>query len=134
MKVFSKKTKKILHIVFRSSFKSMNNNITDKKEFLQFSAYKFNKGKIISSHKHLLKKKIPKLIKIQESWVIISGSVKVFFYDTDNKFLCKKILKKGDASISFAGGHKLEVLENKTKIYEYKNGPYEGSNNDLQYF
>ena len=88
---------------------------------------------MIERHKHLYKKKIPKVIKIQESWVIISGLAMVIYYDLDNKILLKKTLKPGDVSITLDGSHKLKILKNNTRIYEFKNGPYEGSVNDLKY-
>ena len=45
----------------------------------------------------------------------------------------KVTLKPGDISITFEGGHKLEILKNNTVIYEHKNGPYEGQKKDLKY-
>ena len=78
-------------------------------------------------------KKIPKRVKTQESWVVISGLAQVSYYDLDNKILLKKTLKAGDVSITFEGSHKLKILKNDTRIYEFKNGPYEGTVNDLKY-
>ena len=37
-------------------------------------------------------------------------------------------------SITFEGGHKIDVLKNNTLIYEHKTGPYEGQKKDLLYF
>ena len=70
---------------------------------------------------------------VQESWTLIKGSAKVVFYDLNDKFLTSKIIKPSDVSITFEGGHKLEILKNKTIIYEHKNGPYEGQKKDLRY-
>ena len=50
-----------------------------------------------------------------------------------NKFLTSKTLKPGDVSITFEGGHKLDILKDNTVIYEHKNGPYEGQKKDLRY-
>ena len=134
LKVFSKiNKKKLLHIVFRPSHKSQRINITPEKEFLQISSLKFSKNKIINAHKHLnhdmLKKKRP----IQESWILIKGLAKISFFDLNKKLLKIKILKPGDISVSFAGAHKLQIMKNNTRIYEYKTGPYKGSNKDLKF-
>ena len=63
----------------------------------------------------------------QESWVIIRGSVKCSFYDTDGAILAEPILNVGDCSITLAGGHTYSILEDETLVYEYKTGPYKGS-------
>ena len=51
----------------------------------------------------------------------------------NDKFLTSKTLKPGDVSITFEGGHKLDILKDNTVIYEHKNGPYEGQKKDLRY-
>jgi len=66
--------------------------------------------------------------------LVIKGSVKVTLYDLNDKILSTKILKPGDVSITFEGGHKIDVLKNNTIIYEHKTGPYEGQKKDLVYF
>lgn len=43
-------------------------------------------------------------------------------------------MKPGDISITFLGGHKLEVKKKGTILFEYKTGPYKGNTNDLKYF
>jgi len=134
VEIFSKvKKEKVLHILFTPNIKTKTINITNPKELLQLSFFNFKKDRVIERHKHLYKKKIPKVIKIQESWVIISGLAMVIYYDLDNKILLKKTLKPGDVSITLDGSHKLKILKNNTRIYEFKNGPYEGSVNDLKY-
>ena len=66
----------------------------------------------------------------QESWVVIRGSVKVYYFDTDMNLLETHILKAGDASFTLEGGHNYEILEDDTLVYEYKTGPYEGQAKD----
>ena len=58
---------------------------------------------------------------------------KISFFDLNKKLLKTKILKPGDISVSFAGAHKLQIMKNNTRIYEYKTGPYKGSNKDLKF-
>ena len=64
---------------------------------------------------------------------MIKGLAKVTFFDLNDNFLFSTVLKPGDLSITFQGGHKIDLLKNNTIIYEHKNGPYEGQKKDLIY-
>ena len=92
-----------------------------------------NKKNIFLPHKHFWKSNKQKKRIVQESWTLIKGSAKVSFFDLDDKYLTSKTLKPGDISITFEGGHKLDILKDNTIIYEHKNGPYEGQKKDLKY-
>ena len=134
-KIFSKiKKKKLLHIIFSPSKKNQRINISPDGEFMQLCYLNLNKENKFLPHKHFWKINKEKKKIVQESWLLIKGSAKVSFYDLDNKFLISKILKPGEVSITFAGGHKLDILKDDTIIYEHKNGPYEGQQKDLKYF
>ena len=43
-------------------------------------------------------------------------------------------MKPGDISVTHFGGHKLEIKEKGSILYEYKTGPYKGNSKDLKYF
>lgn len=62
--------------------------------------------------------------------MVIRGSVKAHFFDTDMQLLETHILQAGDASFTLEGGHTYEILEDDTLVYEYKTGPYEGQEKD----
>ena len=64
--------------------------------------------------------------------IVIKGSVKCKFYDTDNTLIAEPILMPGDASFTLYGGHTYEILEEGTIVYEYKTGPYEGQELDKE--
>ena len=100
---------------------------------MQLCYLNLNKKNKFLPHKHFWKTNKKKKIIVQESWLLIKGSAKVLLYDLDDKFLTSKTLKPGEISITFAGGHKLDILKNNTIIYEHKNGPYEGQQKDLKY-
>ena len=134
-KIFSKiNKKKLLHIIFSPKKNIQRINISPEKEFLQAGLLNMRKGKKILPHKHFWKKNFQKKRIVQESWIVISGQAKVYLYDINDKFLTSKILKPGDISITFEGGHKMDILKNNTRIYEFKTGPYEGPKKDLRYF
>ena len=138
MKIYNSKInpKKILHIVYRlEDFNKMINNsrsdIVEPEQFIQLSALKLKKNQTFKPHFHLWKEGEKKVI-AQESWVVISGSVKCKFYDLDGKLLEESILKKGDCSITLEGGHNYKILEDNTFVYEFKTGPYKGQKLDKE--
>jgi hypothetical protein len=87
------------------------------------------KGKTFKPHKHIWKNRTNNVI-AQESWIVIKGSVKCIFYDTDDRIIATPTLYPGDASFTLEGGHNYEILEDDTLVYEYKTGPYEGQKLD----
>ena len=70
---------------------------------------------------------------IQESWILIKGAAKITYFDTNNIKIKKFSMCPGDISITFSGGHELEILKKGSILYEYKTGPYKGTNKDLKY-
>ena len=133
-KIFSKvKKNKLLHIIFSPQKKNERINISHENEFLQFCYLNLNKDDKFLPHKHFWKKDIKKKRIVQESWLVVKGLAKVTLYDLNDKVLSTEVLKPGEISITFEGGHKLEILKNNTIIYEHKTGPYEGQKKDLVY-
>ena len=133
-KIYSKiKKNKILHIFFRPTKKNLRINISDEDQFLQLCYLNYDRNKKFRSHKHFWKKNIKNKIIVQESWLLIKGLARVYYYDLDDKFISSKTLKPGDISSTYAGGHKLKILKDDTSIYEHKTGPYEGQKKDLIY-
>lgn len=134
-KIYSiQKKKKLIHIFYRFKNEVKTKNLTPEKEFLQTSIIRFDEKKIINSHYHLrhdiLKMKRP----IQESWILIKGKAKISYFDVNKIFLKSFSMLPGDISITFYGGHKLEIQKKGTILYEYKTGPYKGNIKDLKYF
>ena len=126
--------KKILHIVHRANEfynieEGHRKDIVDANEFIQLSALKMKKGQTFKPHQHIWKGGEKKVI-VQESWVVIRGSVKCIFYDTDGTIIKEPVLNVGECSITLAGGHTYSILEDDTLVYEYKTGPYKGVEND----
>jgi hypothetical protein len=119
----------LLHMVRRKSdFETQDQrfDIVDESEFIQCSSLKLKNGKTFRPHKHIEKKRTHEKQIAQESWIVIQGKVKCYFYDLDDKLIAEPILEVGDASFTLRGGHTYEILEDNTLVYEYKTGPYEG--------
>jgi len=115
----------LLHQVFRyNQISKEREDIVPENEFLQLAILKMQNGKTFKAHKHIIKEKITNIA--QESWVVIKGSVKCFFYDIDDTIIEEVILEENDLSMTFRGGHNYEILEKDTIVYEFKTGPYLG--------
>ena len=122
---------KLLHLIYtQDDFTNDRTDLVEPNNFIQCSFLKLNKGKTFRPHKHIWKEPKFKKMIAQESWVVIQGSVKAHFFDTEMRLLETRILKAGDVSFTLEGGHMLEILEDNTLVYEYKTGPYEGQVRD----
>lgn len=134
IKVKSKLDGKLLHYVYRASeFSSERTELVEPDNFIQCAYLKMNAGKSFKPHKHIWKSPTYTKVIAQESWVVIKGSVKAFFYDVDGEFLESHTLSAGDSSFTLEGGHTYEILEDDTLVYEYKTGPYTGQKNDKEF-
>ena len=131
IKIKSKVKDAVLHLVYRPDDEAeMRTELVDPAQFIQCSYLKMNEGQTFKPHKHIWKTPNYKRVIAQESWVVIRGSVKVFFYDVDGELLETHILNAGESSFTLEGGHTYEILEDHTLVYEYKTGPYEGQELD----
>lgn len=104
--------------------------IIDTENFIQCAILHMEKGKTFKPHKHIYKKRTHEKQIAQESWIVISGSVRCTFYDIDDTIIAEPVLFPGDASFTLVGGHTYVILEDDTVVYEYKTGPYEGQEFD----
>lgn len=128
-KIYSlKEPNTLLHLIYRLSDIQERTNVAPEDEFLQLASLKMKKGQTFKAHKHIIHEKTTNIA--QESWVVIKGSVKCIFYDLDDTIIAEPILKEGDCSMTFRGGHNYLILEDDTVVYEYKTGPYLGQELD----
>jgi hypothetical protein len=137
-KIFSKvDPTKLLHIVRRlediEDQQNFREDVIDPDHFIQCSTLKMEIGKTFKPHKHIEKARSYDAQIAQESWIVIRGAVKCFFYDIDDTIIATEILLDGDASFTLYGGHNYEILVDGTIVYEYKTGPYEGQALDKKF-
>jgi len=121
---------RLCHLIHRAEdFRPGRKDLIKETEFLQCAVLQFNWGKTFRPHRHVWRSW--KGLKIaQESWVVISGSVHVTFYDKEGELITTDVLRQGDASFTLEGGHNYMILEDQTKVYEFKTGPYLGQEHD----
>ena len=123
----SKINKKPLFLIkkyFKKKITKTREDLTDKNKFLQVSLLKLKKDMNFSPHVHL--SHVKKTYISNEAWIVISGKLRVIFYDLDKSKVYEDVLKRGDISILFEGGHVFQPLTKNTIIFEIKNGPYMG--------
>lgn len=99
---------------------------------LQMATLKVGEKKF-KAHRHKPKWDFQDGYITQESWVVISGAVEFTPYDTDLTEMEKHRLGPGDCVVSLLGGHNYEILEPDTIVYEFKNGPYTGVEDDKEW-
>jgi hypothetical protein len=130
-KIYSKiEPDKLLHIIIRKEdIIKGRTEVVPENNFIQCAILNMEEGKTFKPHKHIWKERTRNVI-AQESWVVISGSVKCTFFDINDSVISEPILFPGDSSFTLEGGHTYTILENDTLVYEYKTGPYEGQKLD----
>jgi hypothetical protein len=129
--IYSKKDpNKLLHLINRLDEIVDRTNVAPDEQFIQLATLRMGKGKTFKPHQHIWKSATREKIISQESWVVIQGSVTVHMYDIDGTHIGDEIIRQGDCSMTFEGGHTYTALEDDTVVYEYKTGPYTGIEND----
>lgn len=95
--------------------------ITPSEHPQQLACMSHPRGKHIDAHWHPDQKR--EIHKTQEVLIIREGSVRVDFYDQEQKYIISKVLQAGDVLFIASGGHGFEVLED-LEMVEVKTGPY----------
>ena len=134
MKKFHDSNGVLLHQIHRKEEFEGRKNLSEDPQFLQCASLKLKEGDTFIPHRHIWKSVSYEKCIAQESWIVVSGRVKLFLYDLENRLIAEEILEQGDASFTYQGGHNYLALEENTLVYEYKTGPYEGIKNDKQHF
>lgn len=121
---------KLCHMINRMDEITSRTDVAPTDQFIQLATLRMDAGKTFRPHQHIWKPVMYDRVIAQESWVVIKGSVEVSFFDTDGTLLEKQIIRQGDCSMTFEGGHTYTILEDDTVVYEYKTGPYYGQELD----
>lgn len=128
-KIYSKITNQLLHVIVHvSDFDYTRKDVSPNEEILQVSFFALPENKTFQAHKHVILER--ETDTTQESWVVISGRIRVFHYDLDDTIISEEDIGPGECTITFAGGHNYLSLEENTRVYEFKNGPYFGRDKD----
>ena len=130
--IFDPSSGDLLHEIVRLDARSLEVqslnrlDISGEGEFLQAALISIPSKHTFKAHIHLERQQTSNNFRAQESWVVISGSVRVHYYAENRTYLCTKTLEAGDLSITYRGGHGYESGESGALVYEFKTGPYLG--------
>ena len=118
----------LLHQLFKPKKIIRRINISPENESIQVSHLHLHDQQTFKPHKHIFFNREMPIA--QESWVVIEGRVKIFYYDIDDKLLTTREIIKGECTITYRGGHNYQALDENTIVYEFKTGPYYGIEKD----
>jgi len=122
---------KLLAIIITSEYSAEGIEFFTPNEFSQQLAYMNRpKGYIIQPHVHT---PVPRNVEYTHEVLFIrNGKVQVDFYDSNKKFVDKRVLKNGDVILLVGGGHGFTMLE-QTEMIEVKQGPYAGDKDKIRF-
>lgn len=107
-------------------------NLTELSQIIQASLIKMTRFQSVPKHEHLPIERYT--TGTGEGWLVLNGSFEAEIFDIDQTSLGKYLLKKFDIILMFNGGHSLYATKKNSVIFEFKNGPFKGSDSDKIYF
>ena len=96
--------------------------LTPNETFIQAGTWWYQAGKDLKAHRHILNERTAE--RTQETVIVLSVIIRIYFYNKSNSVFHQEVLKTGDICIILTVGHGYHILENNTKIVEVKNGPF----------
>jgi hypothetical protein len=101
---------------------------TENEKFVQVASWNYKKGHSTKPHSHNI---VERMSNITQEFVYVKhGSIKATLYNDKEKIIAVETLKQGNCILIFKGGHKYDILEDNTEVFEIKNGPYAGIEKD----
>ncbi len=122
--------KRLAFIIRKDAKMDAKNFPSPKEDFLQIGYMNLEKGIEIEPHMHKIWERT--IYKTQKVIYIISGKIKVNFYENKKK-IKEIIISDGDLIVLLEGGLSFEMLE-KSKYIEIKQGPYIDVTKDKEKF
>ena len=90
--------------------------------FIQVGLWQYPAGKKLKAHRH--KHNARTVTRTQEGTYVKSGRMRVTIFGEAGHKVADFVLNAGDFAVMAAGGHAYEILEERTQILEFKNGPF----------
>jgi mannose-6-phosphate isomerase-like protein (cupin superfamily) len=122
---------KLLAMIIPAEYSAEGIQFFTPNEFSQQLAY-MNRPQnyIIAPHVHT---PVPRSVDYTlEVLFVRKGKVQVDFFDSNQKYLEKRIIKTGDVILLASGGHGFTMLE-PTEMIEVKQGPYAGDKDKIRF-
>ena len=127
-RVFSaRQPDQLLHIIVNANAESSRRvDLTPADEALQMSVIPLGAGRVVKPHQHIARVLPAEERMVQESWIVVRGSIEVQLFDLDRTLLQSAVLVAGWLLVTLRGGHSLKAVSEGTVILECKPGPYLG--------
>jgi hypothetical protein len=93
-------------------------------EYIQVGTWNYAQNKVVERV----------IDRTQEVVVVMKGSLKAGIYTLEEEWLEDIIVQQGEVLILLNCGHGYEILEDDTRVFEIKNGPYLGADVDRRRF
>ncbi len=104
--------------------------LTNDSAYIQAGTWNYNKDKVLKAHRH---KNNPRMVsQTQETFILLSGKLRVDLYDENNNIFFQEELSAGDIGIILNIGHGYYILEDNTKVLEVKPGPFTSVEQDKE--
>jgi len=107
-------------------------DLNEKDKIIQASFVNVNRSHPILKHEHLPIER--HTVGTGEVWLVLKGRFEVEIFDLDQSSIGKYSVGKFDVVLISNGGHSLRALKKDSIIFECKNGPFLGSDQDKIYF
>jgi cupin fold WbuC family metalloprotein len=104
--------------------------LTGNENYIQVGTWWYNKDKMLKAHRHKI---YPRVInQTQETLFVISGRLRLDFYDENNNVFLQEELSAGDIGVILNIGHGYYILDDNTRILEIKTGPFTSVETDKE--
>jgi hypothetical protein len=100
------------------------NFFSEPNEQIQVGIWNHEKNRILTPHIHCEFDR--NIVRTGEVLFVISGSIHCDIYSNSMELMDEFEMFQGDILISIAGGHGYKILEDDTRVFEVKTGPYFG--------
>ena len=117
--------------VSKDSFEDGKKFLTKNESEFQVGVFNLDQGEEIISHIH--KDQNRNIVKTSEAITVISGKLKVNFFDINQKYLRSIEVSSGESIILVSGGHGIEIIED-SKFIEIKQGPYKEEADKIRFY
>jgi len=104
--------------------------LTEPDKFIQFAIFNKQNGSNLNAHYHKIRDNNFEKVQTQEVLYVVNGKVLLILYNENNDIFKTIKMGRGDFYINYNSRLGYDILENHTKLLEFKTGPYLGEKED----
>lgn len=123
---------KVYGFIYTGEWPKGSTWLSGNEDNIQVGLFHYDEEKHLREHRHIIYERIG--TRTCETMYVVEGSLTLYIFDDDKNEIFTKKLHKGDIYVSLWGGHSFDILEDGTRIFEAKNGPYFGVQRDKIFY